>query len=73
MGAFTPFGVAVIAYGLFGIDEIEIEIEEPFGYDPNDLPMDGIGETIARNVCDVLDLDTRFIPEPQDGKRGIYR
>jgi len=73
MGWFTPVGVFVIAYGLFGIDEIGVEIEEPFGYDTNDLPMDGIGETIARNVCDVLDLDDRFIPKPQDGKRGIYR
>ncbi len=73
MGWYTPLGVAVIAYGLFGIDEIGIEIEEPFGYDTNDLPMDGIGETIAQNVCNVLELDTKIIPDPQDGKRGIYR
>lgn len=73
MGWYTPLGVALVAYGLFGIDEIGIEIEEPFGYDTNDLPMDGIGETIARNVCDVLDLDPSCIPKPQDGKRGVYR
>lgn len=73
MGWYTPLGVAIIAYGLFGIDEIGIEIEEPFGYHANDLPMDGIGEVIARNVCDVLELDTCLIPKPQDGKRGIYR
>ena len=73
MGVFTPLGVAIIAYGLFGIDEIGIEIEEPFGYHTNDLPMDGIGETIARNVCDVLNLDAALIPAPQDGKRGIFR
>jgi len=73
MGVYAPVGVAVIAYGLFGIDEIGIEIEEPFGYHTNDLPMDGIGETIARNVCDVLDLDSCFIPKSQDGKKGIYR
>lgn len=73
MGWYTPLGVVIIAYGLFGIDEIGVEIEEPFGYDTNDLPMDGIGETIARNVCDVLDLDPRCIPKPQDGKRGVYR
>lgn len=73
MGVYTPIGVAIIAYGLFGIDEIGIEIEEPFGYHTNDLPMDGIGETIARNVCDVLQLDECFIPTPQEGKKGVYR
>lgn len=73
MGIYTPIGVAIIAYGLFGIDEIGIEIEEPFGYQPNDLPMDGIGETIARNVCDVLNLDECYVPAPQEGKRGVFR
>jgi putative membrane protein len=73
MGWYMPAGVTIIAYALFGIDEIGVEIEEPFGYDINDLPMDGIGETIARNVCDVLHIDERFIPHPQDGKLGIYR
>ncbi len=38
-----------------------------------DLSMDGIGETVALNVCDVLERDSRFIPKPQDGSRGIYR
>jgi putative membrane protein len=73
MGWYTPLGVIIVAYGLFGIDEIGVEIEEPFGYDTNDLPMDGIGETIAHNVRDVLDLDPSCVPKPQDGKRGIYR
>ncbi|TFH41745.1 MAG: hypothetical protein E4H01_14480 [Lysobacterales bacterium] len=74
MGWFTPLGAAIVAYGLFGIDEIGIEIEEPFGYDDNDLPMDGIGETIARNVSDILELETeRVVPAPQVGKAGVFR
>jgi len=74
MGWFTPLGAAIIAYGLYGIDEIGIEIEEPFGYDINDLPMDGIGETIARNVSDILGLnEDRVVPEPQAGKAGVYQ
>jgi len=74
MGWFTPFGAAIVAYGLFGIDEIGIEIEEPFGYDDNDLPMEGIGETIARNVSDILELDAeRIVPAPQVGTLGVYR
>lgn len=74
MGWYTPIGAAIIAYGLYGIDEIGIEIEEPFGYDINDLPMDGIGETIARNVSDILGLEQdRVVPKPQLGKAGVYQ
>ncbi len=74
MGWYTPLGAAIIAYGLYGIDEIGIEIEEPFGYDVNDLPMDGIGETIARNVSDILGLqEDRVVPQPQTGKAGVYQ
>jgi len=74
MGWYTPLGAAIVAYGLYGIEEIGIEIEEPFGYDTNDLPMDGIGETIARNVSDILELsEERVVPEPQSGAAGVYR
>lgn len=54
MGWYTPVAAAVIAYGLFGIDEIGVEIEDPFGYDPNDLPLDAIGEVIDRDVRDTI-------------------
>jgi putative membrane protein len=39
---------------MFGIEEIGVEIEDPFGYDPNDLPLDKVGETIARDTRDIL-------------------
>jgi putative membrane protein len=74
MGWYTPLGAAIVAYGLYGIEEIGIEIEEPFGYDANDLPMDGIGETIAHNVSDILELERdRVVPKPQSGTAGVYR
>ncbi len=47
MGWFTGVAAAIVAYALFGIDEIGVEIEDPFGYDPNDLALDQIGEGIA--------------------------
>jgi putative membrane protein len=73
LGWYTPLGAALVAYGLFGIEEIGVEIEEPFGYDANDLPMDGIGETIAHNVSDILGLHERVVPMPQAGEAGVYR
>jgi ion channel-forming bestrophin family protein len=50
MGWFTAPASAIVAYALFGIDEIGVEIEDPFGYDPNDLPLDAMNETLATDV-----------------------
>jgi putative membrane protein len=50
----TPAGAALLAFALFGIDEIGVEIEEPFGYDPNDLPLDAILQGIDRDTADIL-------------------
>ena len=54
MGWATPLATAVIVYGLYGIDEIGVEIEDPFGHDPNDLPLDEIGEMIERDVAETF-------------------
>ena len=43
-----------ISFMVFSINEIGSEIEEPFGRDPNDLPLDFICNSIARNVKDLL-------------------
>jgi ion channel-forming bestrophin family protein len=42
--------LAFISFILLGIDEIGAEIEEPFGHDPNDLPLDFICNTMLRNI-----------------------
>ena len=42
--------VLMVTYALFGIEEIGVEIEGPFGDDANDLPMQEICETIHSNV-----------------------
>lgn len=46
--------VAAIALVLLGINEIGVEIEDPFGTDPNDLPIDEVCRTIEQNVRDLL-------------------
>jgi putative membrane protein len=50
MGWYTAVAAAIVAYALFGIDEIGVEIEDPFGYDPNDLPLDAIGDNLTIDV-----------------------
>lgn len=49
-GWFTILDVLFVAYTFFGIEEIGVEIEGPFGDDANDLPMQDICETIHHNV-----------------------
>lgn len=40
----------VVAYVFFGIEEIGVEIEDPFGLDDNDLPLESICQTIDANL-----------------------
>lgn len=48
--------VILISFTLFGIEEIGIEIENPFGHDANDLPLDTICDTMLRNINDLMTL-----------------
>lgn len=48
--------VAIISFTVFGIEAIGIEIENPFGYDLNDLPLDNICRTMQINIEDLITL-----------------
>jgi len=50
LGWWSLLAVYLVSYILFGIEEIGVEIEDPFGDDENDLPLEQISETIDRNV-----------------------
>ncbi len=67
-----PFGIAtkywytsvaqclLVNFIFFGIEEIGVEIEDPFGEDDNDLPLERFCETIERNL---MALGKQPIPE----------
>jgi ion channel-forming bestrophin family protein len=46
--------VALISFTLLGIEEIGIQIEDPFGHDANDLPLDNICNNMMRNIEDLV-------------------
>lgn len=52
----TGLVVGLISFTVFGIEQIGIEIENPFGYDSNDLPLDTICRTMQRNIEDLITL-----------------
>ena len=54
LGWVTPLFVGVIAFTVFGIEEIGVEIENPFGHDANDLPLDQICRTMQVNIDDLI-------------------
>ncbi|MGE3818756.1 MAG: bestrophin family protein [Isosphaeraceae bacterium] len=53
----------VAAFTFFGIEEIGVEIENPFGYDSNDLPLEEFCQTIERDVFGVLGMPSSSTPE----------
>ena len=59
-GLVREFGYGAVIASMFsffatmGLELLATEIEEPFGTDPNDLPLEAIGETIARDVREIL-------------------
>ncbi|MGC1301569.1 MAG: bestrophin family ion channel, partial [Caulobacteraceae bacterium] len=53
-GLFAPLIVAVVGYTFFGLDALGDELEDPFGLDPNDLPLDALVRTVERDVLCAL-------------------
>lgn len=52
----TGLVTAFVSFTLLSIEEIGSEIEDPFGHDPNDLPLDMICNTILHNVEELITL-----------------
>lgn len=70
MGWMTGFVVSLTSFTLLGIEEIGLEIENPFGRDPNDLPLDTICDTMYRNLTDLISLSpstSHWIDLEEDG------
>ena len=54
MGWYMVPAVAIVTYALLGIEEIGVQIEDPFGLEDNDLPIDAICQTIQKNLMEIL-------------------
>ena len=63
----TVLDTLLVAYVYFGIEEIGVEIEGPFGFDDNDLPLEAICETIRHNVFELAGI---AVPEPREQISG---
>ncbi|KAJ1344507.1 hypothetical protein BSLG_000031 [Batrachochytrium salamandrivorans] len=66
MGWATIPIVAVASFTLLGIEAIGGEIENPFGYDPNDLRVDQFCDEIRRELAYVMEHPTKADPSQWD-------
>lgn len=65
LGLATPLLVGILAYTFLGLDALSTEIEEPFGTQSNDLPLDSMVRTIEIELLGTLGKPT---PPPIQAK-----
>lgn len=54
LGLWTPLLVGLVAYLFLGLDELSKELEEPFGTELNDLPLDSMVRLIEHETLALL-------------------
>ena len=57
LGLWTPIVAAFTAIGFFGLDQVGVELEGPFGVDDNDFPL----LTMGLAMCNDLDAMVRTV------------
>jgi len=44
------------SFALLGIEAIGLEIEDPFGYDPNDIPLDLMADKLHADIEELIEI-----------------
>ncbi|MEN9244572.1 MAG: bestrophin family ion channel, partial [Gloeomargarita sp. DG02_5_bins_242] len=57
LGWWTVLVTSLVGFMLLGIEELGREIQDPFGFDPNDLPLDVICRTLTDNVNTIAGIN----------------
>lgn len=68
VGWFAPFFAAVVAYVFFGLDALSEELENPFGCEQNDLPLDSLCRVNEISVAEALNETPPEALKPVDYK-----
>ena len=64
VGLATPVVTFLISYAFLGLDAVGDEVEDPFGLEPNDLPLDALSRGIEIDLLQILG-ETQTPPEVQ--------
>jgi putative membrane protein len=69
LGWWTLLPVLLIGYTFFGLDALGDQLEDPFGLEPNDLPLDAMRRTVEREMLALL--GEKDLPPPISPVRYI--
>lgn len=47
--------VVLVSFTLYGIEGISVQLEDPYGYDKNDIKMDGIVDDARQEILVLLE------------------
>jgi putative membrane protein len=61
LGWITPFITVFIGYTFVAFEAIADELEDPFGTEPNDLPLNALSRMIETTL---LEMAGKPVPEP---------
>lgn len=62
LGWWTPLLVVIVSYTFFGLDALGDQLEDPFGHDDNDLPLDAMARMVEREL--LFSLGREDLPPP---------
>lgn len=65
----TVLPVLLVSYTFFGLDALGDQLEDPFGTDANDLPLDALTRMVEREM--LASLDSAELPPPLDPKGHV--
>lgn len=57
LGVLTPVVTMMVAYSVLMIEALGQELDDPFGHDPNDLPLSRICDTIEKDLLGSSSLE----------------
>jgi putative membrane protein len=69
LGWWTPLLVVIVSYTFFGLDALADELEDPFGADANDLPLDALVRTVERDL--LYAMGRTDLPPPLEPRRYV--
>ena len=71
IGLAMPLVVGFISYAFLALDDLGDEIEQPFGLQPNALPLHSISRTIEINLLQLIGVPIEELPSPIEAKNDI--
>lgn len=69
LGWWTLLPVLLVSYTFFGLDALSDQLEDPFGLEPNDLPLDAMTRTVQREMLALL--GEADLPPPVESRANI--